>query len=472
MMKSVRKLLLSMAITGIAAVPMYAQTGADYQTSRFSQPAMLPDYTGASQVVPQVIPTSGGYMMAARRGNGPEVVDAPEMAPQAAPSQSIMASPSDIHAAPAITSSGAPCATGNCGNGYGSVGGNSGLYADQGAYAGACDAGYVGCGYAAPSWSVYIGGIYMSRTNSNKKWTSYETNNNPNQTMYYPDSDEGFGPEVAITKFLGCDSTRGIQGVYYGFTGMGGYDAEHSQQNLISSPMDLGFVNFDGAPASTYFDNSRDHRVWREDEFHNVEVNYIHYLVGSGCQTCACQPYSFAWLTGFRFIKFSDNILWGASQANYDWGVDGSRQGYLTTEVDNHLYGWQIGAMFQHNFSCNWSWYATPKVGIFGNSMDFHTCGYTGDGDRAVFTATGNQFDLRSSTNGFSMLGQIDLGLTYRINNCWSVTGGYRALAITGIALADDQVPHYMAAENDWTDIDKSSSVILHGAFFGVQRCW
>ena len=67
------------------------------------------------------------------------------------------------------------------------------------------------------------------------------------------------------------------------------------------------------------------------------------------------------------------------------------------------------------------------------------------------------------------MLAQIDLGVGWNFSRHWSANIGYRAVGITGLALADDQIPAFLAAEGDWTDIDSNGSMILHGGFAGLE---
>ena len=67
------------------------------------------------------------------------------------------------------------------------------------------------------------------------------------------------------------------------------------------------------------------------------------------------------------------------------------------------------------------------------------------------------------------MMGQIDMGVGYDITCNCSLIVGYRAVGITGLALADDQVPAFLAAEGDWTDIESNGSMILHGGFAGLE---
>lgn len=306
----------------------------------------------------------------------------------------------------------------------------------------------------------------MGRDSANKKWTTYETGNNPNQLQYYPDSDWGGGVDFSATKFFGCDCSCGIQGVYYGFSSNGASSLT-SSANLLSTPIDVGNVTYGATPAVNLFDNARTHSVSRDDQFDNFELNYVKYLLGNPCNGggCGCSPYNFAVLTGFRYIRFEDNINFTSTQAN-GTGVS------LDTGVTNQLFGWQIGALFTHNCSDRFSWFASPKIGIFGNQVDMYANSYNLAGQVGTFDATGNAFNLSNTKTDVAMVGSLDLGVNYKIGCHWSLTAGYRMVGIAGLGLADDQVPAYLAAEGDWTDIESSGATIFHGAFAGATFCW
>jgi len=475
MMKSVRMFSAALIVGGLLA----ADASAQYQTSRYSPPGMLPEYSQgpALQALPPIQQVSTeSYMLAARRADtAPEAITGPTPAPTPMNAPSVIASPADIQRAPAY-GQGAPSpayggpAIGGCNTC--NQGLNSGTYADS-------NVGYSDYGPGGPScgtscceprcgcgWQVYAGAIFMGRDSANKKWTTYETGNNPNQLMYYPDSDWGGGVDFSATKFFGCDCSCGIQGVYYGF-GNDGYNSLTSATNSLSTPIDLGNVNYGGTAAVNYFDNARTHQVSRDDDFQNVEINYIKYLLGNPCNGggCGCSPYNLAVLTGFRYIRFEDNICFNSIQAN-------GTSACLGTNVTNQLFGWQVGALFTHNCSERFSWFASPKVGIFANQVDLEAMSYTGAGVVGTFDATGNSFNLSNSKTDVAMVGSLDLGVNYRVGSHWSLTGGYRVVGITGLGLADDQVPAYLAAEGDWTDIESSGATIFHGAFFGATFCW
>ena len=490
MMKSVRLFGAALMFGGLLAADASAQNS--YQTSRYSPPGMLPEYSQgpALQALPPIQQVSTeSYMLAARRADtAPEAIAGPTPAPTPMNAPSVIASPSDIQRGPAVQSapaygsgSSAPLFNGPAAGGAGcntcNQGLNSGMYADSNigysdygpagpsCASGNCGAGGCGSGCGC-GWQIYAGAIYMGRDTANKKWTTYETGNNPNQLQYFPDSDWGGGVDVSVTKFFGCDCSSGIQGVYYGF-GSDGYSSLFSQGNRLSTPIDVGNVNYGGVAAVNFFDNAQQHTVSRDDNFQNVEINYIKYLLGNPCTGggCGCSPYNFAVLTGFRYIRFEDNICFNSFQAN-------GTSACLGTNVTNQLFGWQIGALFTHNCTEKFSWFASPKVGIYGNQVDMEAMSYTGAGVVGTFDATGNQFNLCNSKTDVAMVGSLDLGVNYRLGCHWSLTAGYRMVGIAGLALADDQVPAYLAAEGDWTDIESSGATIFHGAFFGATFCW
>lgn len=485
-MKSVRMFSAALMVGGLLAADASAQY--QYQTSRYSPPGMLPEYNQgpALQALPPIQQVStDSYMLAARRADVPEAITGPTPAPTPMNAPSVISSPQDIQRAPAYNqgapsySQGAvqaapafsgPSLGGSCNTC--NQGLNSGMYADS-------NVGYGDYGPQGPScadgncgqscgcgWQVYAGAVYMTRDSSNKKWTTYETGNNPNQLMYYPDSDWGGGVDFSATKFFGCDCSSGIQGVYYGF-GNDGYNSLTSATNSLSTPIDVGLVSYGGTPAVNLYDNARTHVVTRDDEFYNVEINYIKYILGNPCTGggCGCSPYNVAVLTGFRYIRFEDNIGFMSFQPNNTCVT-------LENGVTNQLFGWQVGALFTHNCSEKFSWFASPKVGIFANQVDAYARSYNHAGQVGTFDATGHAFDLSSSKTDVAMVGSLDLGVNYKLGCHWSLTGGYRMVGIAGLALADDQVPAYLAAEGDWTDIESSGATIFHGAFFGATFCW
>ena len=79
------------------------------------------------------------------------------------------------------------------------------------------------------------------------------------------------------------------------------------------------------------------------------------------------------------------------------------------------------------------------------------------------------QFPVNSITNCVSFLGQIDVGVEWQFARNWSTTIGYRVVAITGVGLADHQIPFYIVDTPEIADIDTNGDLVLHGAFVGIE---
>ncbi len=517
-MKPARSLALALALSGLGATGAVAQYGGTPgypSTGRYSAPALLPlpeasgpwvkqttsrersaAHRSSEYVAPvaNYVPQPAGRPVVAPAKNQPSLTPGssnlspdlsftaieqpppPDLSPAGQPEQ--LAAP-EIHMAPAPGSPPGIMAP----NAYDVAGG-----IDCGCAGGDCWAGDCGvqCGH---SWYGYVGGLVMSRDRSNKFWTTFETGNNPNQLMYFPDSDWGGGFETTIgfawsggcgdgCGNVGCTSCgdcnsggsgyrHGIEVTYWGVTGLDGEDSARSETNAISTPIDLGFVDIvsTGSPASIFFDNAREHRLRRDGEVHNVEVNLVDFIT-----PVHGRDVQYQWLVGARFFKFDEFLQFGSVQGDAEFGSDGGlNEAYLDMDVENNLIGAQIGGRADGRVHRRWRLFAGTKVGVFANDINFDTRLYRGDGALATFDTTGNAFDLHAHETDVSMLAQIDLGMAWDFSCHWSANIGYRAVGISGLALADDQVPAFLAAEMDWTDIDSNGSMILHGGYAGLE---
>ena len=114
------------------------------------------------------------------------------------------------------------------------------------------------------------------------------------------------------------------------------------------------------------------------------------------------------------------------------------------------------------------------KFGIYGNDINQHQAIYDGLGNVGTVNDPaspfdGEVYDISSSKTDFAMLGELDLGLNCRISNCWSANVGYRAVGVSGVALAPSQMPR------DFYDnlqgvrrIESNGDLILHGGYAGI----
>jgi hypothetical protein len=167
-------------------------------------------------------------------------------------------------------------------------------------------------------------------------------------------------------------------------------------------------------------------------------------------------------LAGVRYFKFDEGLIFGAVSSGNEFGsAGGVNEAYLEVKTENNLVGFQVGAQGDYFFTPCLSIYATPKLGIYGNNANATSRLYRGDG-LEVFNIDGQKSD-------FSMLGQLDVGLNYTIGCNTRLFGGYRALAVSGIALSDDQIPPFLADADGFATLESNGDLILHGAYAGVE---
>ena len=216
-------------------------------------------------------------------------------------------------------------------------------------------------------------------------------------------------------------------------------------------------MNIGAGTAAAIFDNAREHRIWRSDEVHNLEINLLHQNVYAGQHGS-----QLTFLAGARYFKFDEGLIFGSVSSGNEFGsAGGVNEAYLEVQTEDNLVGFQVGAQCDHYFTPCLSLYATPKIGIYGNNMNATSRLYRGDG-LEVFNIDGQKSD-------FSMLGQLDVGLNYTIGCNTRLFGGYRALAVSGIALSDQQIPPFLADTAGFATLESNADLILHGAFAGVE---
>jgi hypothetical protein len=128
------------------------------------------------------------------------------------------------------------------------------------------------------------------------------------------------------------------------------------------------------------------------------------------------------------------------------------------------LFGFQVGSRLDYYILPRLSLYATPKFGVYGNHIQQHSTLYSSTG--------GLGFDLSSTKDTISLLGQIDLGTQWQINQHWSVFGAYRVMGVSGIALSDNQFRPFLIDTPGWADISRNGNLLLHGGLFGLQAVY
>jgi len=226
--------------------------------------------------------------------------------------------------------------------------------------------------------------------------------------------------------------------------------------------MALNELYFGGVAAQNWFDGAREHRLYRQDEFHNVEINLVREQLAWSCDS----PWDIGWSLGVRYFRFQDYLEFGTLAHSGSGWDDYAHTAYLSDNIVNNLIGAQFGFDAAYRLCDSVRVFITPKVGLYGNYMTSDFEAYTGSGIQGHGPYA--YFPVNTNRTGLSFLTQIDLGVDWRFAANWSARAGYRVVAITGVGLAEDQFPQYICDTPEIEAVSHYSSLVLHGAFVGL----
>ncbi len=258
--------------------------------------------------------------------------------------------------------------------------------------------------------------------------------------------------------------------------------------------LDTVYNHFDGAAA---------YRVRRDLRFQGVEVNLSSFGImgasrvsdcGLACQigrkfgwghrsNCkgyggAASPIARACTSrvqvvathGFRWFQVDDEFEFAAN-INSVGGYQADDL-YYNVDTENNLYGYQFGGRLIYALSCRWNLSIGGKFGLYGNDVEYRQRVGTLSTVAYRTGAPADLVDTKDTDTVFSTLGELDLGLGYRISNAWTVRGGYRLMGITGIAAATDQFASNYSSIAASSAVSADDSILLHGGYAGLEYNW
>jgi hypothetical protein len=341
-------------------------------------------------------------------------------------------------------------------------------------------------------WYGGVYGLYMTRDRDNFAQLSFDVVDPVGQLLSTNSGSMGWegGFEVRLGRNLCCD--RALEVVYWGvFSDLkeawavdpdGIPGGPPGSANGVNTALDFSTLNLDNGGGATsvdgWYDSALAHRLRRDYEFHNVEINLLK-LAGycGGCGTCdsCCHRVTCGWVAGVRFFKFDENFDYATDITDGDFGQDPDDELFYNIDVENNLVGFQLGCNMNYDWSSCLNFYANTRFGIYGNHIRHRSVIANESGDVAFVGAGPNadrEFDLTSTKDVVSFLGQADLGLRYKAGCHWSADVGYRVVAVSRVALTTEQIPAIFADIDGVLDINSNGNLILHGAYAGVQYAW
>ncbi len=358
---------------------------------------------------------------------------------------------------------------------YSECGGGGGLASRLGGIFSSDWAGQGSCFYGGAN------GLLMTRDDDDRLLLTY--NGNERNALTSRDADFGYsgGFEAFMGAYLNC-GRNAVEARYWGiFPGIQSASSLGRRTTrrhlLVPAVHEFGHRWRRGAaPVLGFFDGAERHQLTRSYQVHNVELNYLGLV---GCGTLPNALYggdcsgglTMTWLAGIRYLRFDDGLTFATSPDNLTF--NDANDIFYNANVINSLLGFQLGGRGYYALGCRTSIYTGIKAGVFGNEIRQHQSVTSATGAVAVTTAgpdAGADYDINNSKTDVSLLGEIDLGMNYRLTPCWNVNLGYRAVGLSGVGLATSQLPRtFFDNLDDPREVKSNGHVILHGAYLGMS---
>ncbi len=258
-----------------------------------------------------------------------------------------------------------------------------------------------------PLWTVRAGAVILHRSQPD----------DPEGLLFLagagetPDFDWSAGPDVSIIRQFGSGGSLEVR--YFGALNFQ-IDDEFAPNPVIAFGADYS------------------------SRLHSTEFNWR-------------RPYSerIKWLAGFRWIELHEEFTFSQDISIVPILID------LESNVDNHLYGGQVGLDVNFLRGCGpWSLDGVFKAGLYGDFADR-------DFQVAINgTPVGGIFEDDTDA---AFVGEIGVAAGYDLSDHWALRGGYQLLWINGAALADEQFD---------AELNLSGDIFYHGALVGLERTW
>lgn len=395
---------------------------------------------------------------------------------------------------------GAACGDGGGGAGIGGgpgigVGGGmvdggyiDGGYIDDGSVGG----GYLGYpgggGIGGGCWFVGVGGLFMTRDRNDDKQltTSAVDFFDTRITQRSAAMDWSGGFQTRFGRYFN-GGRNAFEAIYWGLFPSDQSVTAIDYGNLTSS-LDFGSLtsigDFGGGPApnaiNAWYTNADTQRLTRGYQFHNIEANLLGGSLCGGVGNyafnapgCCNSRLALSWLAGVRYFRFTEDFEFASSfgDPTYDNSLNDM---FYNIDVENNLIGGQIGGRAQYCVTNKVSLYTAAKVGVYGNHIthdsrigNAYGAAYVNDPTAGIWN--GAAFDIHSTKNDVAILGEIDLGVAYYVTCNLKATFGWRTLGLTGVALAENQIPRNFTDLGDVQSIDSACGLILTGGYAGLE---
>jgi hypothetical protein len=357
-------------------------------------------------------------------------------------------------------------------------------------------AGYMnGLACRQSCWFGGVRGLIMDLADQDDQWFSFDDINLENQILNdnHADMDWSGGVEARLGRWFNC-GCNAVELVYWGV-----YPSQTEAnrtaadvQGALNHVFTFNSLSYDDGlgggvnAVDDWFNDAQRHRVQRDWQFHNVEVNILSYRsvcyggngascgprIGEGCYNGCGPRLNLSFLAGFRFFRFDEGLQFASD--NGDTVFTGAPDElFYDVDVKNELYGFQLGGDAEYFLARRLSVNGGTRFGVFENNMRQRQ--FIGGSNGTAFVNDpispnfGQAYDITSTDDDIAFLGQIDAGANFYLTSNLRLTGGYRVLAASGVARAADQIPYNFDDLVGARDINTRGTMVLHGAYGGVE---
>lgn len=275
-----------------------------------------------------------------------------------------------------------------------------------------------------PNWTVRTGIVFLRRDNQDSQVLTNGATPITVDRLGFQNYEAG--PLVTVIRHGVLNTAWDLDVTYFGVSDFQNTAGSAGATSVFSNPT----INFGGLAVVSDYRSS----------INSTELN-----LRRGWSPC------FTALAGFRWVEISDVL-----STDIGGGANHS------VNVNNHLYGFQLGGQALLLQRGRFSIDAVGKAGVYSNQADQST-NTTGIGGALP------AFSARDSNVAF--VGELGLTGAYQINDRWALRGGYQAIWVDGIALAPDQIDDSDLVTGVAT-LDTSGHPIYHGFTLAAELGW
>lgn len=271
-------------------------------------------------------------------------------------------------------------------------------------------------------WSLYVRdavGIYFTRNYPRFSQISFDDTDPVGQVLSTDTGlgrwDAGAGIQIGWYLSPCCALEATYWGIYPNRFETSVYAGDVA--GFLNSVFDFRPLNIGATNVNDLFDAAQVHRLARDYEVHNLELN----LIGGRMPWNGCPGIRISYLAGTRFLRFSEGFYYASADTSPAFGADPANEAYYDIDVRNNLWGLQLGGRLDWYLTPRFSIYAAPKFGIYANYIEHDSRIYNANGNATVGPGNplaGQAFDIASDDTITSFLGEYDVGLGYQFTPC------------------------------------------------------